>query len=131
MAVAAVKRSRLRSVSAKRAAARVAAEPLVQQVFYRDRGCVLVEHQAVAGQCLGRLTPHHLRKAGQGGAWTLPNLVALCARHNGWIENHPDLAHDMGLVIRTGETYTDAWAAMRRAGIPAGAEIDPATGGLL
>jgi hypothetical protein len=131
VAVAAVKRTRLRSVSAKRAAARVWAEPLVQQVYDRDRCCILTGHQALAGQCLGRLTPHHLRKQGQGGPWTLTNIVALCARHNGWVENHPDLAHDMGLVIRTGETYADAWAAMRRAGIPAGAEIDPSTGGLL
>lgn len=126
-----MKRTRLRSTSAKRAAARVAAEPLVQQVFARDRGCVLAEHQALAGPCIGRLTPHHLRKQGQGGPWTLTNIVALCARHNGWVEQHPDQAHELGLVIRHGETYLDAWAAMRRTGIPVGAEVDPQTGGPL
>jgi hypothetical protein len=150
-----VKRSRLRPVSAKRAAARDDAEPTVQIVYSRDgHRCVLApdnramftlmvsgrrngklalaEALSAVGKCAGQaLTPHHLRKAGQGGSWSPENLVTLCAAHNGWVENEPEKAHLLGLVIWAGETYADAWAAMRRAGIPAGAEIDPSTGGLL
>jgi hypothetical protein len=55
------------------------------------------------GPCWGPLTPHHLRKASQGGAYTADNLVALCAGHNCWVEDHPDTAHRLGLVRRAGD----------------------------
>jgi hypothetical protein len=151
--VAAVKRTRLRPVSDKRRAARSDAEPVVQSVFARDQVCILgpiyrvgyfvsaydtpdrVEILAAlraVGPCGGRWrTPHHLRKEGQGGTWAHENIVTLCSAHNRWVEDEPDHAHALGLVIRAGESYTDAWAAMRRASIPAGPEHDPATGGLL
>jgi len=125
------RRRHLTAVSADRKAEREAAEPVVQAVYSRDgHECVLAQHDN-RELCMGRLTPHHLRKAGQGGQWLPSNLVTLCARHNGWVEDHPHMAHALGLVIRTGETTADAWAAMRRAGIPAGPEFDPATGALL
>lgn len=150
-----MKRTRLRPVSGKRRAARSDAEPVVQQVYSRDgHRCVLApgnramftlmvsgrqngkralaEAFAAVGKCAGQaLTPHHLCKAGQGGPWSPENLVTLCSAHNRWVEDEPDHAHALGLVIRAGESYADAWAAMRRAGIPVGAELDPATGGLL
>ncbi len=76
--------------------------------------------QGTAGQCIGRATPHHLRKDGQGGAWSLTNLVGLCVVHQRWVEDHPTDAHRLGLVIRTGETPELAWAAMRLAGLAVG-----------
>lgn len=58
-----------------------------------------------AGTCFGPLTPHHRRKAGQGGAYDRTNLVAMCAHHNDRLEADADLAalaRDLGLVIRAG-----------------------------
>lgn len=49
-------------------------------------------------RCWGRLTVHHLRKAGQCGAFTEENLISACAGHNGWVEDHPKLAAKLGLV---------------------------------
>jgi 5-methylcytosine-specific restriction endonuclease McrA len=53
--------------------------------------------------CHGALTPHHLLKASQGGAYTLDNLVTLCSMHNCWVEDHPAQARDLGLVIYSWE----------------------------
>ena len=49
--------------------------------------------------CMGRLTPHHLKKAGQGGAYNEENLISACAHHNDWVEDHPDEAKALGLVV--------------------------------
>lgn len=116
---------------------RTVAVPIVEEVFARDgQRCILAHppnplDTISAGRCLGKLTPHHLRKQGQGGPWAAINIVTLCARHNGWVEQFPSLAHELGLSIRTGETYADAWGRMRAAGLGVGRERDPATGGLL
>ena len=50
-------------------------------------------------RCWGRLTVHHLRKASAQGAFTEENLIAACAGHNSWVEDHPDLARRLGLVL--------------------------------
>jgi hypothetical protein len=116
---------------------RTVAVPIVAEVFDRDgHRCILAHPPSPvdtisAGRCIGKLTPHHLRKQGQGGPWAAVNIVTLCTRHNGWVEQFPSLAHDLGLVIRTGETYADAWGRMRAAGLGVGPERDPATGSLL
>lgn len=71
-------------------------------VFERDGGCLLAHHSP----CFGVLTPHHRRKAGQGGAYTEANLVALCAAHNDQLEADADLAayaRSIGLVLRRGD----------------------------
>jgi hypothetical protein len=113
-----VKRSPL-----KRRRSRIAVRPLTEaeadrrwavraQVYARDRYRCLLE-RAGEGPCSGLLTPHHLRKAGQGGPYTVENLVALCARHNSWVEDEPLRAHELGLVIRAGEDGHQA--AARRA----------------
>ncbi len=65
-------------------------------MFARDGGCVLAMEDA--GECAGPDTPHHLLKAGQGGGYTLDNLVTLCARHNVWVEDNPDHARRLGMV---------------------------------
>lgn len=126
------RRGRLAPVSEVRRNRRGAAQPIIDAVFARDGGCILRRHVHVVGRCYGApMTPHHLRKAGQGGTWTASNLVTLCAFHNGWVENWPQTAHRLGLVIRTGEIAADAWARMRAAGLSVGPEHDPATGGQL
>ena len=80
-------------------------------------GRCLLEAEASSGPCRGILTPHHLRKSGQGGAYDTDNLVPLCAGHNQWVELEPNRAHELGLVIRSGEDALTV--AARRAMIPA------------
>lgn len=108
----------LQSVSPRRRAERAAAQPVIDAVFARDGGCLLRGHQHLTGLCSGRLTPHHLRKAWKGSGYTMHNLVALCAGHNGWVEDHPHMAWGLGLVVLNGGATGHAWAAMRNAGLP-------------
>jgi hypothetical protein len=113
------RRGRLRSQSEKRTERRASVQPVVDAVLARDGGCVLRNHRG-AGDCSGQDTPHHLCKAWKGWDWTLDNLVALCAGHNGWVEDHPDDAFLLGLVIREGTTPAGAWLAMLMADLPVG-----------
>lgn len=79
-----------------------------QAVFDRDGHCQLRGVEG-AGPCFGPLTPHHKRKASQGGKYTLDELVALCSHHNSQIEADADLArlaHSLGLVVRRGDRPT-------------------------
>lgn len=55
---------------------------------------------------------HELRKRSAQGSTTNPaNLLAACNPCNIWIEDHPALAHDLGLVARPGDPEWDALAA--------------------
>ena len=110
----------LRPISARRAEARADAEPLVQAVYRRDGGCVLRLHTVVAGGCWGGLSPHHVRKAGQGGEFSQLNIVSACCGHNGWVERNRRLAWALGLVLNHGEDIEDAWGRMRAAGLAVG-----------
>lgn len=56
------------------------------------------------GTCIGPPTPHHLRKASQGGQYVRENLVVLCAGHNGEVERRRPLARRLGLEL----TRTDS-----------------------
>lgn len=118
------RRTRLRPVSDRKRAERTAAQPVVDAVFARDGGCLMARYHgpAVVPGCFGPLTPHHLRKqSARRGGWTERNLVTLCAHHNGWVEDHPDLAHALGLVLRRGDTEAYAWLRMGEAGLLDGA----------
>lgn len=66
-------------------------------VIERDGGCVLALEPGV-GNCQGRDTVHHILKEGQGGPFTMENLVCLCWFHNGWVEDNPNEAEARGLV---------------------------------
>jgi 5-methylcytosine-specific restriction endonuclease McrA len=69
--------------------------------------------------CWGRLTVHHLQKSSQGGEYSRNNLITLCVACNGWVEDNPDDAHRLGLVVRRAEALEDAWARLHRAGLAA------------
>lgn len=60
-----------------------------EQVFARDRGCVLRMVEGMS--CFGHMTPHHRRKASSGGAYSMANLITLCVSHNGQVEDEPAL----------------------------------------
>ncbi|HJV08638.1 MAG TPA: HNH endonuclease signature motif containing protein, partial [Acidimicrobiales bacterium] len=73
------------------------------QVFDRDAYRCQLRDVAGAGRCYGPLTPHHRRKASQGGGYTLANLVTLCRHHNDQLEARADVAalgEQLGLVVR-------------------------------
>ena len=96
---------RLNPMSKKRRAEIPARAEIRSRVFERDNGCVLAGVPE-AGPCFGHMTPHHIHKAGQGGAYTEENLVTLCAHHNDRIEADAEfaaLAHRLGLTYRRGD----------------------------
>lgn len=104
------RRTRIRPISDKRIASQTARDEMRGLVFARDRRCRLAGWLPGGfGPCLGPLTAHHLRKAGQGGPYTLPNLLTLCAGHNDSIELHRELARELGLEIPRGGTFAEAW----------------------
>ena len=83
------------------------------QVFARDNyQCRLA---VVPGaHCGGHLTPHHVRKASQGGGYTIENLVTCCLHCNDRLEWDPLFAADartLGLVARRGDPRYDELGA--------------------
>ncbi|GIV00869.1 MAG: hypothetical protein KatS3mg014_2521 [Actinomycetota bacterium] len=82
-------------------------------ILRRDGRCLL----AGRGGCAGPLEAHHIRKRSQGGRDEERNLVALCALHNTWVEDHPAAAWELGLVARAGDRLADCWHRMRSAGL--------------
>lgn len=114
-----VRSAPLRARSAKREALRPAELAATQAMLDRDGHRCLLSNYGV-GPCSGRLTPHHLTKAWKGWDWSLDNLATLCELHNGWVEDAPDVAWALGLVVRHGETTADAWARMAARGITSG-----------
>jgi 5-methylcytosine-specific restriction endonuclease McrA len=81
------------------------------EVYARDRWlCQVARLLPTAGPCFGVLTPHHRRKSGQGGHYSVANLVAACAGHNDALESDADLAahaRAAGLVVRRGDAEWD------------------------
>lgn len=91
------RKSPLRAQSAKR-------KPTSDQVRIRHavherdgRRCRLQDSSV--GSCWKRLTVHHLLKAGQGGPFSMLNLVTLCPWHNQWVECDRQLANTWGLYV--------------------------------
>lgn len=101
------KRKRVKPVSSRRLAEREARDEIRAAVFARDRWrCRLEDTHRTDRRvptCRGVLTPHHVLKASQGGGYTEDNLISLCAGHNTWVEDAPNVAHELGLVRRRGD----------------------------
>lgn len=98
---------RVNPVSAKRRAGQADRAAVRDAVFRRDGyACQVAALVPDVGRCFGGLTPHHRRKASQGGGYTVENIVAVCAHHNERLEADPDLAaraRAAGLVVRPGD----------------------------
>lgn len=99
-----LKRSRLRAKPLEAAEAKRRAE-VRGLVFARDGfRCVLADNPAAIaalGPCFGRITLHHLRKASQGGEYSVENGLTLCQAMNDAVEDNPRAAFLLGLVIRS------------------------------
>ena len=109
-----MKRSRLRA-KPKPAEQRDAEEAVRAVVFARDGGCLMALLEPE--RCFGRLTYHHLHKAGQGGGYNESNGVCLCLRHNGDVEDHPTRYRELGLVVTGAIDHSEADARRRAAGL--------------
>lgn len=84
--------------------------PLIKQLVEAGFGCEIgpvLEHygEADARHCRGRIEGiHELRKRSDGGSLVnRDNLVPACNFCNGWVEDHPAKAREIGLVIRAGD----------------------------
>jgi hypothetical protein len=55
------------------------------------------------GTCWGEATEvHERKKRSQGGSLIDPvNLMSACSPCNGWVENFPDLAEELGCVVKS------------------------------
>lgn len=98
-----MKRTRLKPMSDKRRRAIVDHAEIRAAVFERDHYLCRLALVPGAGLCFGQLTPHHIVKASQGGAYSVDNLASLCAFHNSELEANADLARlaeGLGLVVR-------------------------------
>ena len=94
----------LRRVSKKRAKEKPERDTVRQAVFERDGRCRLTGMGV--GECFGPPTYHHIRKASQGGQYTVQNGAMLCAFHNGEIEKSAEVALRacaLGLVKKSWE----------------------------
>ena len=97
-------RGSLRSRGRQKEAERAAERAIRERVFARDRRCVL-DVVDPSHKCNGPLTPHHRRKASSGGAYSMANLISVCASGTGDIEDRPAYYrhHFPFLVVREGD----------------------------
>lgn len=104
-------------VSARRRASFSARAEVREQVAIRDRGVCRLSLLSSSHHCAGGPETHELRKASaDSGTYTLANCVLTCSAANAWVEDFPDQAHALGLVVRNGETVDDALDRQRKAG---------------
>jgi hypothetical protein len=115
----------LRPVSDRREAERIERDQVRAFVFWRDQNACRLAHLVGIDDrvpaCIGVLTAHHIRKAGQGGPYVPLNLVTLCAGHNVWLETAAGARYGLGcgLVLHRAGDLIECWATMRAAGIVA------------
>lgn len=66
-------------------------------------GAHAIDYSDIA--CVGEPSGiHERRKRSSGGSLTLlANLMPACTWHNQWCEREPEIAHELGLVVRPGD----------------------------
>lgn len=101
-------RSRIKPVSARRAAQTEQRRDVVAAVLERDKRCMARAYGA-PGQCMGALVAHEVVKRSQmrDAHLDVENCLAVCWFHNGWIEDHPPDAKALGLVRSNWEPTDD------------------------
>lgn len=104
-----MRRTRMKQRSDNRQEGDAAYRALSDQVRTEHHGaCQLGPLIATADhshRCIGiQQGLHHLRKQGQGGARILrANVMPSCNPCNDWVEDNPDDALDLGLVVLEGD----------------------------
>lgn len=117
------RRTRLRPFSAKTVAARPEHDRVRAEVFERDGWTCRVKGRGYAIPCFGPPTVHHLRKSSGGGAYTLANLICLCAHHNEAVERFPDWSEEVGLAERGLQIPQETWRKLFLARLAASPEV--------
>lgn len=105
------KRTRLKPRSSKRSNfMKDVRIPMIEELVEAGARCeigpVLIKTGLSGGtNCRGRIEGlHELRKRSAGGSLVNPdNLVPACNPCNTWVEDNPDDAHVLGLVLRDGD----------------------------
>lgn len=70
------------------------------QFWWNERGANhLVNYGKAPAECGGPLDPHEIipRSAWHDGQYEPSNVITICRTHHTWIDNHPTLAHELGL----------------------------------
>lgn len=74
---------------------------LTRALYADDQVNLLLSDAACQGEPTGL---HERRKrSAQGSTTLLANLMPACSFHNGWVEDHPNLAYRLGLTVREGD----------------------------
>ena len=98
-----MKRTPINRVSKRRQRANTIRKRVLEDKFGPREGWKC----ALAGQylaCFGNLNGHELLKRSRGGSITDPdNIEILCDGHNVWVEDHPTLAHEIGMAKHSWE----------------------------
>lgn len=112
-----MRRTRLRPVSDRRRAEKVDYLALVRALAEEDDRCevcpIIVQVDPSWRGCTGRMSGlHHIAKRSQwrGGLLVRANVLRACNPGNRWVEDHPELAHRAGLVVRPGDAE---WQRLR------------------
>lgn len=43
--------------------------------------------------------PHHRKQKSAGGSNAAPNILFICRRHHGWVHEHLEYSHQLGMII--------------------------------
>lgn len=104
-----MKRSRINPISKRRQRLNEERREMLEQNFGpREAWRCEVEARPIMavmmGGCYGEVNGHEILKRSQGGDITNPgNILMLCNRHNMWVEDYPEDAHRLGLMIHRWE----------------------------
>lgn len=75
--------------------------PVLRRAYYADSYDIRAAHVDCLDEPSGI---HERRKRSSGGSLTvLANLLPACTWHNQWCEREPEIAHELGLVVRPGD----------------------------
>lgn len=92
--------------------------PLIQALVKAGFSCEIgpvLDHHGIAESvnCRNKIEGlHELRKRSAGGSLVnRNNLIPACIPCNGWVEDYPAVAHELGLVVREGDPEWDALGA--------------------
>lgn len=99
-----MKRSPIRTVSPKRVKVNQERKK-AQEAEWGPRPwtCQFFEFADGTG-CFGSVNGHEILKRSQGGSLIeVSGQVRLCDRHNSWVEENPELAHQVGLMRHSWE----------------------------
>jgi len=99
-----MKRSPLRPVSKKRAKANVQRRKVLIEKYGLPDTWRCELGPIIGTPCFGPIHGHELLKRSRGGDISdTDNILLACSLHNGWVEDYPEEAYELGLAIHSWE----------------------------